>query len=240
MWRLDCTCFGGCSWYVEVWLYLFWWVLMVCGRSTVPVLVGAYGMWRFDCTCFGGCSRYVEVWLYLFWWLFMVCGCLTVPVLVGVPGIGGIGECSVLLIDGDFSLWLCPRRRRNTFFLMNCCPDAILSCSVLKWSPAENNTDEDSSHLGLYSFTIFCLRYRQLIIAIISVIADKYGRNIDAAMTWPISNTKEHIRGLAHSSVLEISQVVTAPNRKQYYARLFSKIKTKQHDGMLSDWFLAM
>ncbi len=34
---------------------------MVCGRSTVPVLVGAYGMWRFDCTCFGGCSRYVEV-----------------------------------------------------------------------------------------------------------------------------------------------------------------------------------
>ncbi len=34
----------------------------------------------------------------------MVCGCLTVPVLVGVPGIGGIGECSVLLIDGDFSL----------------------------------------------------------------------------------------------------------------------------------------
>ncbi len=82
------------------------------------------------------------------------------------------------------------------------------------------------SGLGLYSFTIFCWWYRQLIIAIltiISVIVDEYSRNIDAIMTWPISNTKEHVRGLAHSSVLEISQVVTALNRKQYYACLCFK-----------------
>ncbi len=55
-------------------------------------------------------------------------------------------------------------------------------------------------------------------------------------MTWQISNTNEHVRGLAHSSVLEINQVMTAPNRKQYYARLFSKIKTKQDDGDVIWW----
>ncbi len=71
---------------------------------------------------------------------------------------------------------------------------------------------------------------------IISVIVDQYGRNIDAVMTWPISNIKECIRELAHSSVLEISQVVTAPNRKQYYACLFSKIKTIQDDGDVIWW----
>ncbi len=36
--------------------------------------------------------------------------------------------------------------------------------------------------------------------------------------------------------MLEISQVVTAPNRKQYYAHLFSKIKTKQDDGDVIWW----
>ncbi len=54
-------------------------------------------------------------------------------------------------------------------------------------------------------------------------------------MTCPISNTKEHIGGLAHSSVLEISQVMTAPNRKKYYARLFPK-KQKQDDGDVIWW----
>ncbi len=39
-----------------------------------------------------------------------------------------------------------------------------------------------------------------------------------------------------HSFVLEIGQVVTAPNHKQYYARLFSKIKTKQDDGDVFWW----
>ncbi len=70
----------------------------------------------------------------------------------------------------------------------------------------------------------------------ISVIVDLYGRNIDAVMTLPISNTKECVRGLAHSSVLDISQIVTAPNRKQYYASLFSKIETKQDDGDVIWW----
>ncbi len=81
--------------------------------------------------------------------------------------------------------------------------------------------------LRLYSFTVFYSWYHQLIIVIlviIPVIVDQYGRKIDAVMTWPISNTKERIRGLAHSSVLEIIQVMTAPNRKQYYTCLFSKI----------------
>ncbi len=71
---------------------------------------------------------------------------------------------------------------------------------------------------------------------IISVLVDQCGRNIDAAMTWPISNTKERVRGLAHSSVLEIGQDVTVPNMKQYYARLLSKIKTKWDDGDVFWW----
>ncbi len=41
------------------------------------------------------------------------------------------------------------------------------------------------------------------------------------------------------SFVLEIGQVMTAPNRKQYYTPLFSKIKTKQDDGDVFWWILG-
>ncbi len=41
------------------------------------------------------------------------------------------------------------------------------------------------------------------------------------------------------SFVFEICQVVTAPNRKQYYARLFSKIETKQDDGHVFRWIFG-
>ncbi len=41
------------------------------------------------------------------------------------------------------------------------------------------------------------------------------------------------------SLVLEISQVVTAPNRKEDYAILFSKIQTKQKDGDVFWWILG-
>ncbi len=41
------------------------------------------------------------------------------------------------------------------------------------------------------------------------------------------------------SFVLEIGQVVTAPNSKQYYTPLFSKIKTKQDDGDVFWWILG-
>ncbi len=53
--------------------------------------------------------------------------------------------------------------------------------------------------IGLYSFTMFCSRYHQLIaiLVIILVIVYQYGWNIDAVMTWSISNTKERVRGLA-------------------------------------------
>ncbi len=99
-----------------------------------------------------------------------------------------------------------------------------------------------ASQLGMYSFTIFCSRYCQLIIAIltiISVIVDQCDRNISAATTWPISNTKECVRGLAHPFVLEIGQVMIAPNWKQYYARLFSKVKTKQDDEDAFWWIFG-
>ncbi len=92
------------------------------------------------------------------------------------------------------------------------------------------------------SFTIFSSQYHQLIVvilAIILVLVDQCGRNKDVVMTWPISNTKECVRGLAHSSVLEIGQDVTEPNRKQYYAHLFSKTKqnkTKWDDGDVFWW----
>ncbi len=42
-----------------------------------------------------------------------------------------------------------------------------------------------------------------------------------------------------HSFLLEIGQVVTAPNRKQYYTCLFSKIKTKQDDEDVFWWILG-
>ncbi len=99
--------------------------------------------------------------------------------------------------------------------------------------------DVEKTFIKIRAVLIHHSQYRHLIIAIlaiISVIVDQYGRNIDVVMTWPIFNTKEHVRGLAHSSVLEIGQVVTAPNRKQYYARLFPKIKTKQDDGDVFWW----
>ncbi len=70
----------------------------------------------------------------------------------------------------------------------------------------------------------------------ILVLVDQCGKNIDADMTWPISNTKERFRGLAHSSVLENGQDTTAPTRKQYYTHLFSKIKTKRDDGDVFWW----
>ncbi len=41
------------------------------------------------------------------------------------------------------------------------------------------------------------------------------------------------------SFVLEIGQVITAPNQKQYYTRLFSKIKTKQDDGDVFWWIFG-
>ncbi len=53
------------------------------------------------------------------------------------------------------------------------------------------------------------------------------------------SNTKECARPLTCSFVLEISHVVTAPNRKQYYTRLFSKIKIKQDDGDVFWWIIG-
>ncbi len=58
-------------------------------------------------------------------------------------------------------------------------------------------------------------------------------------MTWLISNIKEYVSPLTHSFVLEIGQVVTEPNKKQYFARLFSKIKTKQNDGDVFWWILG-
>ncbi len=41
------------------------------------------------------------------------------------------------------------------------------------------------------------------------------------------------------SFVLEIGQVVTAPNRKQYYTHLLSKIKTKQDSEEVFRWILG-
>ncbi len=42
-----------------------------------------------------------------------------------------------------------------------------------------------------------------------------------------------------HYFVLEIGQVMTVSNRKQYYICLFSKIKTKQDDGDVFWWILG-
>ncbi len=41
------------------------------------------------------------------------------------------------------------------------------------------------------------------------------------------------------SFVLEIGPFVNAPNPKQYYRRLFSKIKTKQEDGDVFCWLFG-
>ncbi len=44
---------------------------------------------------------------------------------------------------------------------------------------------------------------------------------------------------MTHSFVLEIVEVMTAPNSKQYYASLFSQIKTKQDNGDVFWWILG-
>ncbi len=92
--------------------------------------------------------------------------------------------------------------------------------------------------IGLYLFTIFCSRYRQLIIVIPMIISvnveecDRNNKYLRCVHDLTNLNTKECIRGLPHNAHACAKPETTLQHQ-------FSKIKIKQDDGDVFWWIFG-